>query len=138
MDGKISVEERDNESTLEFSMTSAALSRFDFYVGDHKPGAEAAPADAEDSDDEDDDAKTLEGGLIQGLVNVQLKTTLKGMYPSFKKVFTNDAQNDSSRMLCYGLHPLVPTVSFFKGGFAIAGNYNEVPTVAAACPNIDT
>ena len=79
-----------------------------------------------------DDSKTQEGGLIQALINMQIKPRIKDFLPSFSKVFSNDAKQ-SSELDCYGIHLYVPEMQYFKGGFMIKGNYKQVPVNKASC-----
>jgi hypothetical protein len=39
---------------------------------------------------------------------------------------------------CYGIHPAVPKLDFFKGGFILEGKYKEVPLSEEACLDLPT
>ena len=39
---------------------------------------------------------------------------------------------------CYGIHPGIPNLDYFKGGFMIKGNYKDVPIDETKCLEIST
>jgi len=102
----------------------------DFYRGDQMKGAKSYKEqlrensdnnddeDDEDDEDETNDDKTSEGGLIQALINIQLKSYLKGFLPKIEHRFSNDLTKIDI-FDCYGMHLRVPEIKHFKGGYVI-------------------
>ena len=39
---------------------------------------------------------------------------------------------------CFGIHPGIPKLDYFKGGFILAGSYKEVPVREEACLELPT
>lgn len=101
---------------------------------------EGDPVDKDDDDEdeeEDDDSKTSEGGFIQALLRMQVQPRVKHYLPEFKHVFTDDIKMHDA-FDCYGIHPGIPTLDYFKGGFMLKGNYKDVPIDEAKCLDIST
>jgi hypothetical protein len=135
------------------------VAKLDFHRGspqDHKVGREKAQngdeedfdeitpiekdEDDEDDDEEeesDDDSLTPEGGFIQALLRMQIQPRIKHWLPEFKHDFSDDIKM-SGAFDCYGIHPGVPKLDFFKGGFILAGKYSEVPVSEEACGDLPT
>lgn len=91
----------------------------------------------EEEEEEDDDSKTSEGGIIQALMNMQIKPRIKHLLPNFKHSFTNNmAHNDVFE--CYGIHLGIPKLNYFKGGFSLMGNYQQVPIRDSSCLELST
>ena len=123
---------------LKVSFSGFDISKLDFFKGDHflQDEPQERPETDEDYDDDDeddfDDGKTLEGGLIQALINLQLKSYMTQFLPKFEQRFSNDITKVGA-FECYGVHPLIPSLSYFKGGFIVSGSYRKVPVVNEAC-----
>lgn len=140
--GRINIEKiQDTEvSRLKAGFGSFSISKLDFYKGMVEK-TEQEPEDDSDFDDEDDDggssndAKTMEGGLIMALVNMQLQQRFNHFLPQFDHDFTNEIAK-SDIFDCYGMHLEVPELTYFQGGFMIKGDYKQIPVNELACGNI--
>lgn len=93
--------------------------------------------DEEEEEDNDDDSLTPEGGFIQALLRMQIQPRIKHWLPEFKHTFSDDIKM-SGAFDCYGIHPAVPKLDFFKGGFILEGSYKEVPLSEEACAELPT
>jgi hypothetical protein len=68
---------------------------------------------------------------------MQIQPRIKSWLPEFKHNFSDDIKM-SGAFDCYGIHPSVPKIDFFKGGFILAGMYKEVPVSEDACLDLPT
>jgi len=57
--------------------------------------------------------------------------------PEFKHVFSDDIKIHDY-FDCYGIHPGIPTLDYFKGGFMLKGNTKDVPIDESKCLEIGT
>lgn len=147
--GKIAINKiGDKDSMLSMVTDSILLSKLDIHEGvpqDKTADNAEAEADNEDDDgddsdddeEDDDDTRTAEGGIIQALFNMQLQPIAKNYIPEVKQVFSRDVGAHSS-LDCYGMHLLVPDLTYFQGGFELKGNFNTVPVNDEACIEIST
>ena len=164
--GQIEIKDIGNgEQQLLLAINKLDVAKLDFHKGspqEHKVGREKTktdddeefdeivpepnkPKDDDDDDDEDDDddddkgddSLTSEGGLIQALLRMQIQPRIKHWLPEFKHIFSDDLKM-SGAFDCYGIHPGVPKLDFFKGGFILAGMYKEVPISEQACQDLPT
>jgi len=68
---------------------------------------------------------------------MQIQPRIKNWLPEFKHTFSDDIKM-ADAFDCYGIHPAVPKLDFFKGGFILAGSYKEVPLSEEACLDLPT
>ena len=138
------------QSELQVKIDNFEISKLDFHKGhpddQMDPTVTSVVQDSdEDFDDEDDeeessggaDDKTPEGGIIQALLNLQIKPRIKEFLPSFRHTFSNDLQMHEWTE-CYGIHLGIPELDYFKGGFLLKGDFDQVPVNNEACLEVET
>lgn len=157
--GQIQIKDIGNgQQELLLAINKLDVAKLDFHRGsphDHRAGREKSSGDDEDFDeivpepkddddedddedeDNDDDSLTPEGGFIQALLRMQIQPRIKNWLPEFKHTFSDDIKM-ADAFDCYGIHPAVPKLDFFKGGFILAGSYKEVPLSEEACLDLPT
>jgi len=99
--GRIAIEKKnEHESQLIVQAESFDISKLDFHKGHpddlldpskmkKQKDEDDFDEEDEDDDDKDDDDKTAEGGIIQALINMQLKHRIKDIMPHFRHTFSN-------------------------------------------------
>jgi len=138
------------QSELSVKIDNFEISKLDFHKGHPDGQMEASAPSAghdsdEDFDDEDDeevsagsaDDRTPEGGIIQALLNLQIKPRIKEFLPSFRHSFSNDLQLHEWTE-CYGIHLGIPELDYFKGGFLLKGDFDKVAVNDDACLEVET
>mmetsp|Transcript_42032 Transcript_42032/g.64392 ORF Transcript_42032/g.64392 Transcript_42032/m.64392 type:complete len:215 (+) Transcript_42032:1110-1754(+) len=109
--GQVKIEKLENgNSELSAELVGVDFSKMDIYKGDttrddvppvprpYEENDEEFSEDADDDDDEDDDDddKTQEGGLIQALINMQIRPRIKSFLPKIKQEFTEGPQESKA------------------------------------------
>ena len=132
-------------SRLSFGLDDLSISKLDFYRGLVEQLPEIAQKkeddddDFEDEDDDDkpDDGKTMEGGLIMALANMQLTQRLSAFLPKYEHDFSANITH-SDVFDCYGIRLDIPELKYFQGGFMIQGDYHKRKMDESACGGIST
>ena len=102
-------------------ISSLHFSKMDFHKGHPDDSLDDSKAGLEEDDDEDfdeepdfnsDPSKTSEGGIIQALINMQMKPLVKDILPNFRQTFTNDIHKVDA-FSCYGMHLNIPDLQYF-------------------------
>lgn len=146
------------DSLLSASLNSLDISKLEVFLGDQTDETvEYNPVKGKESDDDEDDddyeddeddedgssnqskqnkgkekGKTQEGGMIQALINLQLKHYLKDMLPNIKQAFYTDSTVPQI-FNCYGIYIEPPQLKYFSGGFLMYGNYKIVQPNEEMC-----
>ena len=143
--GRVAVDKIDDEnSELVMQVQSFSVSKLDFHKGHpddllDKSTVKRVEDEEEDFDEDDDsndsDDKTSEGGIIQALLNMQLKPLVKQFLPNLKLRFSNEMKR-ADVFNCYGMHLRIPVLQYFKGGFNLQGNFDRIPIKDETCIGI--
>jgi hypothetical protein len=142
--GKVGIAKQGEDvSRFSFGLKDLSISKLDFYRGlvDQLPDSPQPKDDDdddfedEDDDDKPDDGKTMEGGLIMALANMQLTKRLSAFLPKFEHDFSAKATH-SEVLDCYGIRLDIPELKYFEGGFMVQGDYHKTKMDESACKNI--
>jgi len=142
--GKVKIEKRpDGVSRFSFGLTDLLISKLDFYKGyvDKIPEVKQSNHDDDDFEDEDDDddkpddGKTMEGGLIMALANMQVTKRLAAFLPNVEKDFSAKSTHHDF-FDCYGIRLDIPRLQYFEGGFMVQGDYHKTEVDETACKSI--